>query len=389
MSFGRQRGFNFLDKLAPIPMRRVTQPSSGSSVDSLLQQFGRRGNSGGNRMSTNIPQFGGRGASGRSYFGNNLDNLLGDFTNRKMTPSTKLPMELALENPSTTISGQQGSYGGSNPALSGTTQWDDLINRVSKESGVPPEVLRSIMAIESQGQNLAANQAGAMGLMQVVPEYWQTTANAYGGDLMDPYTNIRTAAEVLKQGYSGYGNSWDNAAAFYFGGGGAFNADGTFTTDPDYDDDFGTSVAAYVGRFQENMAAIEQGSWADTVVGAVGGAIDVARQFIGQPYVWGGANPQQGFDCSGLTQWSLGQVGIQIPRTAQQQFDSMAKINGAQAQAGDLVFFHSTAPGDYISHVGIYLGNGKMLHAGSNGVVIADLNTDYWQQHMAGFGRAG
>lgn len=382
MSFGRQQGFNFLDKLAPIPMRRISPSSSAGSdpVSELLQQFGRQ--SGGGRGRSRMPQFGGRMSSPANYFGRGTNSMLLSSPTFKSTPSTKLPMEMKLPG---STGNSNSSYGGDNPAIAGTSQWDDLINRVANESGVPAEVLRSIMAIESQGQNLSANQAGAVGLMQVVPEYWQETANAYGGDLSDPYTNIRTAAEVLKQGYAGYGNNWENAAAFYFGGGGAF-ADGGYSDNADY---FGTDIQTYVNRFKENMAAIESGSWADTVVGQVGGAIDIARQFIGQPYVWGGETPQEGFDCSGLTQWSFGQVGINIPRTAQQQFDALTKIDGSQAQSGDLVFFHSTAPGDYISHVGIYLGNGKMLNAGSNGVVISDLNTDYWQQHLAGFGRAG
>src|SRR5688572_27197634 len=70
--------------------------------------------------------------------------------------------------------------------LAGTQPYTDVMKRVSTESGVPWEVLMAIMGLESGGQNLAANGAGAVGLMQIVPLYWQDTANKFGGNLMDP-----------------------------------------------------------------------------------------------------------------------------------------------------------------------------------------------------------
>ena len=70
----------------------------------------------------------------------------------------------------------------------------------------------------------------------------------------------------------------------------------------------------------------------------------------------GGASPTTSFDCSGLTQWTYGKAGINLPRTAQQQYDVTQHIPLSEAQAGDLVFFHSTYnAGSYITHVGIYL----------------------------------
>ena len=85
----------------------------------------------------------------------------------------------------------------------------------------------------------------------------------------------------------------------------------------------------------------------------------------GWRYVYGGASPTTSFDCSGLTQWTYGKAGINLPRTAQQQYDVTQHIPLSEAQAGDLVFFHSTYnAGSYITHVGIYLGNNRMFHAG-------------------------
>jgi cell wall-associated NlpC family hydrolase len=119
-----------------------------------------------------------------------------------------------------------------------------------------------------------------------------------------------------------------------------------------------------------------------------GTAINEASRYLGTPYVYGGSSPQTGFDCSGLVQWSYRQAGIQLPRTAQQQWDSTVRIPAQAAQAGDLVFFHSTYnAGTPITHVGIYLGNGQMLSAVNDGVQIVSLNQPYWQQHFAGFGR--
>jgi cell wall-associated NlpC family hydrolase len=121
---------------------------------------------------------------------------------------------------------------------------------------------------------------------------------------------------------------------------------------------------------------------------AFGAAINEASRYLGTPYVYGGSSPQTGFDCSGLVQWSYRQAGIQLPRTAQQQWESTVRIPEQAAQAGDLVFFHSTYnAGTPITHVGIYLGNGQMLSAVNDGVRIVSLNQPYWQQHFAGFGR--
>ena len=107
----------------------------------------------------------------------------------------------------------------------------------------------------------------------------------------------------------------------------------------------------------------------------------------GWRYVYGGASPTTSFDCSGLTQWTYGKAGINLPRTAQQQYDVTQHIPLSEAQAGDLVFFHSTYnAGSYITHVGIYLGNNRMFHAGDP-IGYADLTSPYWQQHLVGAGR--
>ncbi|WP_373862347.1 NlpC/P60 family protein [Nocardia acidivorans] len=85
---------------------------------------------------------------------------------------------------------------------------------------------------------------------------------------------------------------------------------------------------------------------------------------IGAPYVWGAVGPEQ-FDCSGLVQWAFHQVGKNVPRTSQQQAGYGTPVDEKDLQPGDVVFFYSD-----ISHVGIYAGNGLMLHASTFGVPV-------------------
>lgn len=115
--------------------------------------------------------------------------------------------------------------------------------------------------------------------------------------------------------------------------------------------------------------------------------MDEALKYEAWKYVYGGASPTTSFDCSGLTQWTYGKAGIVLPRTAQQQYNVTQHIPLSEAKAGDLVFFHSTYDaGDYITHIGIYLGNNRMFHAGDP-IGYADLTSSYWQQHLVGAGR--
>ncbi|WP_343082888.1 lysozyme family protein [Blautia producta] len=112
-----------------------------------------------------------------------------------------------------------------------------------------------------------------------------------------------------------------------------------------------------------------------------------ALKYQGWAYVYGGSNPNTSFDCSGLVQWCYAKAGISLPRVAQAQYDVTQHIPLSQAKAGDLVFFHSTYDsGSYVSHVGIYVGNNRMYHAG-NPIGYADLTSAYWQQHLIGAGR--
>jgi hypothetical protein len=117
--------------------------------------------------------------------------------------------------------------------------------------------------------------------------------------------------------------------------------------------------------------------------------IAIARSVIGLPYLWGGADPGNGFDCSGLVQWVYRHIGINLPRTAQLQYDATVPVE--EPQPGDLVFFKDTYkqdPAEPITHVAIYAGNGQMINAPSEGQrVRVEPITGYWAQHLAGYRR--
>ncbi|KIX78116.1 hypothetical protein SF12_10460, partial [Streptomyces sp. MBRL 601] len=86
-------------------------------------------------------------------------------------------------------------------------------------------------------------------------------------------------------------------------------------------------------------------------------AIAFARTAIGKPYVWGATGPNA-FDCSGLTQAAWRAAGVSLPRTTYTQINAGQRVSRSQLAPGDLVFFYSS-----ISHVGLYIGNGQMIHA--------------------------
>ncbi|WP_208614224.1 C40 family peptidase [Streptomyces yokosukanensis] len=94
------------------------------------------------------------------------------------------------------------------------------------------------------------------------------------------------------------------------------------------------------------------------------GAVAAARSALGRPYVWGASGPV-GFDCSGLMQWSYAQAGMQLPRTSQEQRFAGRQIPLSQARPGDLVIYRSDA-----SHVGMYVGNGQVIHAPYPGAAV-------------------
>lgn len=113
-----------------------------------------------------------------------------------------------------------------------------------------------------------------------------------------------------------------------------------------------------------------------------------AEKYIGYPYVWGGSSPSTSFDCSGFVSWVLTESGVcNTGRLgAQGLYNISTPVSSASARPGDLIFFVGTYDTPGVSHVGIYMGGGKMLHCGDP-IQYADINTSYWQSHFYAFGR--
>lgn len=106
-------------------------------------------------------------------------------------------------------------------------------------------------------------------------------------------------------------------------------------------------------------------------------------KFLGVPYVWGGTTPS-GFDCSGFVGYVYKNVvGKTLPRTAAAQYSAAKKISKSQLKKGDLVFFNTTGG---VSHVAMYAGNDKLLHAAGKQVKYSNLYDGYWNKRIVGYG---
>lgn len=132
-------------------------------------------------------------------------------------------------------------------------------------------------------------------------------------------------------------------------------------------------------NFAINVGGSLQGN-AQTNPQGESAVVDSARKYLGTPYVWGGTSPS-GFDCSGFVQYVLAENGKSIPRTSQEQFASGQAVDKSQLQAGDLVFYDWSG-GTEATHVGIYEGNGKMIHAPHSGDVVKEVDFNSYGQNV-------
>ncbi len=277
-------------------------------------------------------------------------------------------------------------------------QWSELIQEAASDSGVPWQVVAATLVVESGGKPDVTSPTGAVGLMQIRPEHWQAYVNVFGTELKDPWTNIRTGAAVLADTYATWGN-WEQAIAAYAG---AIDETGAISSSVGDDGRTGVQYVDAVRNQAASLSYFIPGSSQNGLQGA-DQALRVAMTTIGTPYIWGGASyADGGFDCSGLVLWAYNQAGASLPRTAAEQFDATLRIDPLSVKPGDLIFFVNTygvgaADGARITtteqrvvtHVGIYAGNGMMLHAPQEGdyVRLTALNQTFWRTHLAGYGR--
>lgn len=145
-------------------------------------------------------------------------------------------------------------------------------------------------------------------------------------------------------------------------------------------------------KYDKSIATIQgKASLGEYVSSNGAGILNSAKALLGTKYVWGGES-LSGMDCSGFTQYVMRQNGASIPRTVAEQAQSGTTVSKSSLKAGDLVFFNTIAGnGKNVDHVGIYLGNGRMIHAssGSGKVITADITTSYWQNRYTTAKRYG
>ncbi len=117
--------------------------------------------------------------------------------------------------------------------------------------------------------------------------------------------------------------------------------------------------------------------------------INEAEKYLGYPYVFGGSSPSTSFDCSGFVCWVYTHSGVHnLPRTtAQGIYNQCTRVSASEAKPGDLVFFQGTySAGETVTHIGIYVGQNRMLHCGSP-IQYTSIDTSYWRSHFYSYGR--
>ena len=139
-------------------------------------------------------------------------------------------------------------------------------------------------------------------------------------------------------------------------------------TGGDYADSLGTHTGALTSALSAKETWYNNADDSTSTDGSHPAAVEIAKQYLGIDYVWAGASPSGGFDCSGLVLYVYAQLGIDMPHFARSQYDCGQHIAYSALMPGDLVFFGSSV--ETIHHVGIYIGNGQFIHAPQTGDVV-------------------
>ena len=239
----------------------------------------------------------------------------------------------------------------------------------SESLGLPPNSLSTEESIK-QGvkyfsELLASSEKLSVDLESVIQSY------NYGGGFLGYVANrgnkytFELAQSFSKEYSGGEKVSYPNPIAIPVNGGWRYNYGNQF----------------YVQLVSQYLTDTSPTEFDDETVQVI---MDEALKYEGFPYVFGGASPTTSFDCSGLIQWVYDKAGISLPRVAQDQYDATQEISMEEAQAGDLIFFHSTYnAGTYVTHVAIYLEGNRFYHAGDP-IGYGDLSSRYWQDHLIG-----
>ena len=142
--------------------------------------------------------------------------------------------------------------------------------------------------------------------------------------------------------------------------------------------------SSYVGKYTSPPEGYEvPGEYLDDETFAA--MLSEAEKYLGYPYVWGGSSPATSFDCSGFVSWVVNHSGWNVGRLGAQGLYNIC-TRTSSPRPGDLVFFKGTYDTPGVSHCGIYVGDGMMLHCGDP-ISYANLNSSYWQAHFYAYGR--
>jgi cell wall-associated NlpC family hydrolase len=146
-------------------------------------------------------------------------------------------------------------------------------------------------------------------------------------------------------------------------------------------------ASGYIGKYitgEYEDYEIPPAALEDEVFAAI---MEEATKYLGFPYVWGGSSPSTSFDCSGFVSWVINHSGWDVGRLGAQGLCNICtRVSSANVKPGDLVFFTGTYDTPGVSHVGIYVGENKMIHCGDP-IQYAYLTSSYWQGHFYCYGR--
>lgn len=238
----------------------------------------------------------------------------------------------------------------------------EVMQRVSLQTGIPWQILAAIAKMESEfGRDTSTGEAsGYCGFPPTTWEIYGVDGNDDG--VADP-NDFRDCLPAVGRFLLANGAPADMCHALYAFGHSWACVDNVLAW-----------AAAYGYVAPSSMPAR---------------AVELARSKIGAPYVWGATGPDA-FDCSGLVLWVYSRLGLDVPRTAQQQFEWAVPIEPSRLQPGDLVFYeHTYDTPDRITHVAIYIGGGTVVMATGNGGFVREvlLSDAYWMAHFASTGR--
>jgi cell wall-associated NlpC family hydrolase len=291
---------------------------------------------------------------------------------------------LELSRPSTTAAGS-GQGSAFDPAMLGrlsptaiaeipSDQIRAMVDTASRSScGISWTVLAGVARVESGfGRNMNTSSAGALGYGQFLPSTWAAYGN--GGN---PYA-YQDALPAMARYLCALG-AGDNLTLALWRYSGCVPGPSCARSD-----NYPGQVLDYAQQYALANTVPELSASVDQLFAT-------AIAWLNVPYLLGG-NSRAGIDCSALMQIVFRSVGINLPRTAQQQYDATQRVAQASLQPGDLLFFTNTYDaGTFITHVGLYLGapNGvpTMISAAGAAVSYANPFSGYWAQHFVAGGR--